>query len=166
MLEYFQTLNRYNRWMNEKLYATGAAMSDEERKHDFGAPFRSIHGILNHLLLTDRMWLGRFKAQPFPARSLDQELYSNFEELRAERCKTDDEIEAWVVSLDEQALPAPFTFTSFSIPQTATLLLWQTALHLFNHQTHHRGQITALIEASGHDCGVTDLAQMVRQEKS
>src|SRR5437879_7963416 len=83
----------YNRWMNEKLYAVCAQLSDEDRRRDRKAFFRSIHGTLNHLLLTDRGWLGRFNGKPWTFRSLDQELYADFDELRRERSKTDREIE-------------------------------------------------------------------------
>ena len=66
-----QTMCRYNRWMNEKLYAVCATMPDELRKEDRGAWFHSMHGTLNHLLLADRLWMGRFTGKPFKARSLD-----------------------------------------------------------------------------------------------
>ena len=57
---YCQLMARYNRWMNERLYALCAGLDDDERKRDRGAFFGSIHGTLNHLLWGDRMWLGRF----------------------------------------------------------------------------------------------------------
>ena len=84
---------RYNRWMNDKLYGLAATLSDEARKRDRGAFFKSIHGTLNHLLLADRVWLARFKGIAAPdgfmapggIRSLDQELYADFEALRRER---------------------------------------------------------------------------------
>ena len=158
--EYFQTLARYNRWMNERLYAICAQMSEEERKLDRGAPFRSMHRTLNHLLLTDRAWLGRFHSQPFPVKSLDQELYADFEELRRERAITDAEISAWAAALSDEILDGDLTFTSISVPATHTKPMWLCALHLFNHQTHHRGQLTTLIEQAGYDCGVTDLGAL------
>ena len=157
---YFQTMARYNRWMNEKVYAICAEMSDEERKLDRGAPFKSIHGVLNHLLLTDRVWLGRFTGKPFPAQSLDQELYSDFEELRHERANTDDAIDAWLATLTPEVLSGNLTFTRMSVPGERTVSMRKTVQHIFNHQTHHRGQITAMIEQAGYDCGVTDLLQM------
>lgn len=157
---YFRTLARYNHWMNEKLLAVCAAMSDAERKQNRGAPFRSLHGTFNHLLVCDHLWLGRFKAQPFSVPSLDYELCTNFEELKREREKTDAEITEWVASLSDAALQSDLTFTAFSHPTQYTRPLWFCALHFFNHQTHHRGQITALIEQAGYDCGVTDLGAM------
>jgi uncharacterized damage-inducible protein DinB len=155
--EYFRRMARYNRWMNEKLYEVCAAMSDEERKRDRGAPFHSMHGVLNHLLLADRVWLGRFNDQPFVVSSLGQELYSDFEELRRERILTDDAIDEWIATLTEGILAAPFTFTSITNSIRRTMPFWQAGQHFFNHQTHHRGQLTALIEQAGYDCGVTDL---------
>jgi len=80
----------YNCWMNERLYAVCAEIPDEERKRDAHAFFKSIHGTLNHLLVGDKLWLGRFLDDPFPVESLDQELYADFDAMRAERERTDD----------------------------------------------------------------------------
>ncbi len=159
-VKYFQTLARYNHWMNEKLFSICAAMSDEERKQNRGAPFKSLHGTWNHLLIADRLWLGRFYHQPFSVPSLDYELFSDFDELKREREKTDAEIFVWVDLLTEDALQRDLTVTSFSNPTQYTRPLWFFALHFFNHQTHHRGQMTAMIEQAGFDCGVTDLGAM------
>lgn len=163
-LEYFQTLARYNRWMNEKLYAICAAeMTDQERRQERGAPFKSLHGTLNHLLLGDRLWLGRFKNQPFIAPSLSHELYVDFEELKREREISDQVISSWVNALTEEALAGDLTYTSLVNPAERTLPLWFCALHFFNHQAHHRGQVTTLIEQAGYDCGVTDLLMLPQE---
>lgn len=154
---YARTMSAYNRWMNDRLYETCAALSDEERKADRGAFFRSIHGTLNHILLADRVWMGRFTNEPFPIKSLDQELYSDFAELLEERRRTDTAIAAWADGLTEGALAAPLKYTSQVSPKPRSYPLWVAVTHLFNHQTHHRGQITTLLSQSGHDMGVTDL---------
>ena len=78
----FVIQSRCNRWMNHKLHTVCEGVPDEKRKQDMGAFFRSIHGTLNHLLLGDRLWMGRFTGTEFPVESLDQELYSDFKELR------------------------------------------------------------------------------------
>lgn len=155
--EYFQTMSRYNRWMNEKLYGVCDAMPDELRRADKGAFFKSVHGTLGHLLLTDRVWLGRFAHQPFVVQSLDQELYHDWNEMKTERIKTDDAIDAWLASLSDEQLKEPFTFIGISSPVERTFPLWIAAAHLFNHQTHHRGQLTTLMEQLGYDSGATDL---------
>lgn len=157
-VEYARTMSAYNRWMNDRLYETCAAMPDEERKADRGAFFRSIHGTLNHILLADRVWMGRFTNEPFTIKSLDQELYSDFTELQEERRKTDTAIATWADGLTEEALAARLNFTSQVSPKKPrSYPLWVAVTHLFNHQTHHRGQITTLLSQAGQDMGVTDL---------
>ena len=160
---------RYNRWMNDKLYGLAATLSDEVRRRDLGAFFRSIHGTFNHLLVADRVWLSRFKGVSAPdgfmapgIRSLDQELYLDFEDLRRQRALTDDELSAWVSELSPEQLAAPLVFKRRG--QRLESPLWWVVAHVFNHQTHHRGQITTLFTQLGHDPGVTDLYAMLREE--
>lgn len=156
----FERFARYNTWMNEKLYVVANTIPDELRKEDRGAFFKSIHGTLNHLLLADRVWLGRFTESPFVVKSLDQELFSNFAELWSARRETDFAIEEWVRELTEERLIAPFCFTRITASGEWVFPLWQVVIHLFNHQTHHRGQLTTLLNQMGYDSGVTDILQM------
>ncbi len=170
--EYCRALARYNRWMNDKVYAAASKLTDGERKLDRGAFFRSIHGTCNHLLLADRVWMGRFTGVslhgdwlgPGGIRSLDQELYADFDELRRERVKTDGEIEGWVATLTAARLEAPLRYERKGLIYDHPL--WWSVGHLFNHQTHHRGQVTTLLLQAGQDPGVTDLIAMLRQEAS
>jgi uncharacterized damage-inducible protein DinB len=166
--EHYLVLAQYNQWMNEKVYAAASKLSDAERTLDRGAFFKSIHGTLNHILLGDRVWLARFKAEklengwigPGGIRTLDQELYADFAELQRERVKTDAEIERWVGALTAEGLNANLQYVrsgaSIECP------LWWAVAHLFNHQTHHRGQVTTLLMQAGRDPGVTDLFAMLR----
>lgn len=156
-LEQLRTFARYNRWMNERLYECCARLSDAERKEDRRAFFKSIHGTLNHLLLADRVWMGRFTGEPFAVRSLDQELYADFEELRRERAKTDAAVEAYVATLDEAALERELAYTSIAKPEPRRVAMRFALAHFFNHQAHHRGQLTTLLSQRGIDPGVTDL---------
>ena len=167
--EWLGAAARYNRWMNEKLYGFAATLSDEARKRDGGAFFKSIHGTFNHLLLADQVWLARFKGVTFPEgfmapgiRALDQELYTDFDELRRERALTDDELTIWVSTLSHERLATPFSYIRRGQRQEAPL--WWAVAHLFNHQTHHRGQVTTLFTQQGCDPGVTDLFAMLRGE--
>jgi uncharacterized damage-inducible protein DinB len=163
-----RVMARYNRWMNDKIYAVAEQLTDEERKRDRGAFFGSIHRTLNHLLLADRVWLGRFTGAvlregemgPGGIRALDQELYEDFGELRRERATTDDEIDAFVATLTDETLAADLRFQRRGVVNE--LPLWHAVAHLFNHQTHHRGQVTTLLMQAGHDPGVTDLVAMLR----
>jgi uncharacterized damage-inducible protein DinB len=168
--EWLGACARYNRWMNDKLYALAVTLSDEARKRDSGAFFKSIHGTFNHLLLADRVWLARFQGVVAPdgfmgpggIRTLDQELYADFEDLRRERALTDDELTAWVAGLTEERLAAPLVYMRRGERQESPL--WGVVAHLFNHQTHHRGQITTLFTQQGRDPGSTDLVAMLREE--
>lgn len=169
--EWLAALARYNRWMNDKLYALAATLSDEERKCDRGAFFKSIHGTFNHLLVADRVWLSRFKGVPAPdglmapgIRSLDQELFADFENLRQERSLTDAELSTWSSQLTEARLAAPLAYKRAG--KSIEAPLWSLLAHVFNHQTHHRGQITTLLSQAGIDPGVTDLVAMLREEAS
>lgn len=158
--QYARTMAAYNAWMNERLYQACAKLSDVERKRDVGAFFKSIHGTLNHLLLADLVWMGRFVRQPFPASTLDQELYASFEELHAARRATDGAIDAWAAALTDEALAGTLHYTPMTNPQPRSTPLALAVMHLFNHQTHHRGQVTALLMQAGIDPGVTDLVAM------
>jgi len=159
-VEQARLLAAYNASINGKLYGACATLPDEERKRDRGAFFRSIHGTLNHLLLADSVWMGRFEAKPFAIKSLDQELYASFDELRAHRSEMDARIDRWADSLTETALDAKLEFTSVLTKRTHTSTLWKVVAHFFNHQTHHRGQLTALLSQVGIDYGTTDLLLM------
>ena len=172
----YRAFARYNRWMNERLYALCATLGDDERKRDRGAFFRSIHGTLNHLVLTDRAWLWRFTHDPGLAESrgadgqpialtgrLDQELYGDFDELRRERARTDAGIEAWVAMIDAGRLAAPIAYST-TRGERCEHPLWWALTHFFNHQTHHRGQLTTLLCQLGHDPGVMDMIVLFRSE--
>jgi uncharacterized damage-inducible protein DinB len=156
-LEYYVTMADYNQWMNQRLYALCAEISDETRKADAGAFFKSIHGTLNHLLYGDRAWMGRFTQRSFDLPNIGQDLYDNFDELRHARDEMDREICTWARTLSSDWLSQPFTFTSAVDGQSRTRPTWLLVTHLFNHQTHHRGQLTTLLSQLGHNPGVTDL---------
>lgn len=166
--EHARVMARYNRWMNDKLYAVARALPDAERKADRGAFFGSIHRTLNHLLLADRVWLARFEGQaladgelgPGGIRALDQELYEDFDELHRERAKTDGDIETFVATLTSESLAGNLRYLRRGVVNEFPL--WHAVAHLFNHQTHHRGQVTTLLVQAGHDPGVTDLVAMLR----
>ena len=157
LVRHAQTMAAYNRWMNDKLYAVCAQLTDAERKADRKSFFGSIHATLNHLLLADKVWFGRFTRKPFVVKGLDQELYAEFGALRAERVETDQDIEGWTAALTDEELERKLHYTSISNPAPRSTDLWLAVTHFFNHQTHHRGQVTALLSQCGKDYGVTDL---------
>ena len=167
--EWAAALDRYNRWMNRKVFALAGTLSDEVRKRDAGAFFKSIHGTLNHILIADRVWMGRLQGVVLPdglmgpgIASLDQDLCADFGELSQERERTDQEISRWIAGVTESDLATKLRFVRRGVQQEAPL--WSVIAHMFNHQTHHRGQVTTLFMQFGHDPGVTDLYAMLREE--
>jgi uncharacterized damage-inducible protein DinB len=176
LIAQFKILAQYNTWMNRSIYDTCATLSDEERKRDLHAFFGSIHRTLNHLLLTDRVQLGRFvgaertrsfdvDGRPIEIRSLDQELYADFATLRREREKTDAAIESWTsAEITPEFLARDMIYDAMSAAGRYRVPTWIAVTHFFNHQTHHRGQITTLLSQLGRDPGVTDLMALHRRE--
>jgi uncharacterized damage-inducible protein DinB len=162
-MNYYTVMATYNQWMNQKLYNACADIPNVDRQSDRGAFFKSIHGTLNHILVGDRIWLGRFTQQPFVAK-LDEELYRDFSELRTERERLDLVIIDWVQQLTPDWLNADLAYTNSS-GFTRTLPHWLLVTHMFNHQTHHRGQLTTLLNQIGYESGVTDLPAMPQFNK-
>ena len=154
---YCQVMARYSRWMNERLYALLAEMSDGERRRDRGAFFGSMHGTLNHLLWGDRIWLGRFIDEPCAVPPFGADMYEDFAELQRERESTDRKMLKWAGNLTAAWLASTLTYTGKADGRTREMPAAMAAIHLFNHGTHHRGQLTTLLKQAGRDPGVTDL---------
>ena len=150
----------YNRWVNEGLYAACAALDGADYLRDLGAFFRSVHGTLNHLLLVDRLWLERLRGLAPAFTGLDTELHGDFDALCAARGEADTAIVDYVDTLDAAALAQPLCFTSFVTRRTMRMLRWVGLTQLFNHQLHHRGQVTVLLGRQSVDYGDIDLIWM------
>lgn len=142
--EHFRTLGRYNRWANRRLYDACAQLDDNEYRKPRPAFFGSIHGTLNHLLVGDRVWLGRIERVPSGVERLDQILYDDFAALRAAREAEDQRILALVDRLDEAALAQELDYANMAGKPQRTRLDW-VLVHVFNHETHHRGQAHGLL---------------------
>ena len=156
----FELMARYNQWMNDKLYAVCAEIPDADRKNDMGAFFKSIHSTLNHIMFADKAWLARFTGKSIDGLKMGVDIYSDFEELRKEREKMDREIIEWTETLEPDWLNSELTFTSKVDGKTHKLPNWAAVTQLFNHQTHHRGQLTTLLKQLGHEPGITDIPWM------
>jgi uncharacterized damage-inducible protein DinB len=155
--EHCQALAAYNTWMNEKLYDCAQELSDEARKLDRGAFFRSIHSTLNHLLWGDRVWLNRFTGRKADVGTIGVDLYGDFERLRLARVEMDAQLTDWAMRVRPEQLAGPLTWFSGVAQRDMTRPMWLCVTQLFNHQTHHRGQVTTLIKQAGIDPGITDL---------
>ncbi len=160
---YVKSMAAYNRWQNGSLYAAAATLSDAERKQERGAFFGSIHGTLNHIVWGDRIWLSRFTPAPPPAVSVMAEtpnMHPEWDDLVAARNACDDDIEAWALGLDAVWLEGELTWTSAALKREFTKPHWLLTTHMFNHQTHHRGQAHAMLTAAGARPDDTDIPFM------
>jgi uncharacterized damage-inducible protein DinB len=157
---YCQAMAAYNGWMNRKVHEAAAQLSDEARKRDRGAFFRSIHSTLNHLLYGDRVWLPRFPNAPqpsYPVKGMGEDIYEDFAELLAARRAMDADIGAWAAAIRDEQLTGDLTWYSGVAKRELTRPRALCVMQMFNHQTHHRGQVTTLLTQAGLDVGSTDL---------
>lgn len=153
---------RYNRWQNESLYGAADTLSAQERLKDRGAFFRSIHETLSHILWADRIWLSRFGCCEAPACKGHEtlKLWPDWDVLKADRTAMDDVISAWANGFDSAALQADLTWHSGAAGRDMSKPVWELVTHIFNHETHHRGQVHAMLTAAGVRPGDTDLFLM------
>jgi uncharacterized damage-inducible protein DinB len=140
----FRQLAEYNRWANARLYAAALDLSDQAYRLHIGVFFGSLHGTLNHLLLTDRLWLKRLTGEGDHPNQLDAILYEDRAELTRARIAEDNRLIAVVDNYDDAALASLHSYkTTSGMPQSQVLS--DILLHLFNHQSHHRGQAHACL---------------------
>jgi len=154
--------------MNLNLYAAAGQLTPQQLMQERGAFFGSICGTLNHILVGDIIWLTRFSkhstafnalkgvtALPVPG-TLDEILYQQMTELKQQRERLDRMVCQFTAELTEELLN-----TSLQYKNTKGLRFsknfGQLIQHFFNHQSHHRGQLSTLLYQAGIDVGVTDL---------
>jgi len=149
----------YNSEMNRRIYAAAAEIPDEARKRDAGAFFGSLHGTLSHLLWADRLWMSRLAGWERPSVGIpgSASLIADFAELRAARVEADRGIEAWADSLTAEWLAGELVWRSRATQREHRAKRWILVGHLFNHQTHHRGQAHCLLTQHGVTPADTDL---------
>jgi uncharacterized damage-inducible protein DinB len=159
-VDYCQLLARYNRWMNERMYAVVGEFGEEERTRDRGAFFGSMHRTLNHILWGDRVWLARFTDQSYTEPAYGADMYGDFAQLARAREATDTAILDWTGQLKPEWLAGTLDYRRSSDGARRSMARWIAVTHLFQHATHHRGQLATLIAQAGKDPGVTDLPWM------
>jgi uncharacterized damage-inducible protein DinB len=169
---HFRLLASYNEWMNAKVYDAAAKLPAQDLAADRGAFFGSIIGTLNHLVVADTIWLQRFATHPAqhpalePLRkmarpaALNQILFAELPELRAHREHLDATITEWIAALTDADIQHVLHYANTRGVQ-AKKHFGMLLAHFFNHQTHHRGQVTTLLLQAGQDVGVTDLLALI-----
>lgn len=160
--DYAIAMSRYNEWQNRNLYGCAAGLSDEARKADRGAFFKSIHATFSHLLWADMIWMSRFAGTPKPPGGLgdSSSVFDDFETLARERVAMDARIIAWARDVDPAWFSGDLTWWSGLLKAEVGRPKAQVVAHFFNHQTHHRGQAHAMLTAAGATPEDTDLMLM------
>jgi uncharacterized damage-inducible protein DinB len=167
LLDHHKMMADYNQWMNSRLLALLSDVPDEDLMRNRGAFFGSILGTLNHIYVADILWLRRLKnhatataiagidAFDMPA-NLNDVLYARMADFKGPRARLDALIITYIDSLTEADLDTPLSYKRVN-GDAHTKMLGPVLSHVFNHQTHHRGQATTLISQLGLDPGVTDV---------
>lgn len=164
MLNHYRMLAAYNAWANRALYQEVGKLDDDAYRKNLGAFFGSLHRTLNHLLAADRIWLKRFTGAGDAPTSLDAISHEDFASLWAARQAEDARLAAFVDSLTEEKIRADFTYSPITNPSIITHPLGPALAHVFNHQTHHRGQCHGMLTALGGPSLSLDLIYFVRTE--
>lgn len=159
---YAQMMARYNRWQNDNLITAADELDDDTRRTERGAFFGSIEKTFSHLLWADRVWLGRFTETALPAGGIAAStgLIANWDSFQKDRMQMDRQILDWANHLATDWFEGDLTWHSGALGRQITRPRRELVVQLFNHQTHHRGQIHAMLTAAGARPGDTDLPFM------
>ena len=172
LLANLQLLSQYNQWLNQKIYLAARQLGNEIIQQDRGAFFGSIFGTLNHIAVADIIWLRRFAQHPQQYKSLqslpklhdytvlNQTVAKDIQQLEKLRENLDLTIIQWCGSIIPTDLDHNLEYADTK-GNPYCKNFGQLVQHFFNHQTHHRGQVSTLINQQGIDIGVTDLLKII-----
>lgn len=160
--EHARTMARYNTWQNRSLYAAAEGIGEEEQRRDLGAFWGSIHATLSHLIWGDHVWMSRFEGWEKPTVDIRASgaWVNEWSELKTKRRISNARIVHWAEKLTDYDLGGEVTWNSGAANREMSKPRWLLVTHLFNHQTHHRGQVHALLTAAGAKPKDTDLFMM------
>lgn len=158
-LAWVRLMAAYNAEMNRRLYAAADGLAADQLRADRGAFFGSIHGTLSHLMWGDATWTSRFAGWPAPGCGIKDSpgMHPDWARLRAARADLDARIIAWAAAMQPDWPDGTLTWFSGALGREMTRPHWVLVTHFFNHQTHHRGQVHALLTSFGAATGDTDL---------
>jgi uncharacterized damage-inducible protein DinB len=147
-MHHFSFLSRYNAWVNPRIYDGAAKLSEAAYRADARLFFGSVHATLNHIMAVDRLWTGRVEGKDRGIRALSQILHDDLASLRAARAGEDGYIQALMDRFTQADLEACVRYTTLE-GETVEARRWDLLTGMFNHQTHHRGQIYAVLRQNG-----------------
>jgi len=157
--KYIETMARYNAWQNRSIYLAASGLSEEERQQDRGVFFKSIHATLTHLLWGDTVWMSRFDNWDAPEINIPNSVNfaGDWGDLAEKRHTADNLFLAWAGRVTADNLTGNLTWYSGALQKDVTKPRTLCITHMFNHQTHHRGQVNAMLTVAGAKLDDTDL---------
>ena len=160
--EFARTMARYNTWQNQSLFQSANRLDETARRLDRGAFFGSIHGTLSHLFWGDSIWMSRFDGWEKPPVGIPEspQWVNDWQDLSDRRQRADADILRWADQLTDEELGGHLSWYSGALKADVSKPLALCVAHFFNHQTHHRGQVHALLTAAGESPDDTDLFVM------
>jgi uncharacterized damage-inducible protein DinB len=164
MKQHFTMFAAYNQWANRRIYDAASALPQEALERNVGVFFKSLIGTLNHLLVADRIWMKRFTGGGEAPATLDMIIHLDFSLLRRAREQEDQRIVDWISGLNEKAFDGRFTYITVTDVRTVSQRLAPALAHVFNHQTHHRGQAHAILTMLDRPSVELDLLYFQRSE--
>ena len=159
---YLRRMARYNRWQNENLYGAADTLGEAARRQGRGSFFGSIHATLSHILWADKLWMSRLSdwQKPGVGISSSTSLIDDWSALRTERGRADDKFIAWADKSEQSDIDGDLHWYSGAMGRDMVQAKAICIMQVFNHQTHHRGQVHAMLTAAGAKPGDTDIPFM------
>lgn len=163
--DYCVMMARYNAWQNTQLHDCLKGLDLGELKQDRGGFFGGILETLSHIAWADLLWMARLDQGPGPSVPAQEHttLFASLGEWNAERFRLDGRIRAWTQSVTHVDLAGTLCWESQDLKGTVTRPVTQCVVHMFNHQTHHRGQIHGMLTGMGMAAPVSDLAFLTEE---
>lgn len=163
MKAHFALMAEYNAWANARLYRMASQLSDEQYRRPVNVYFKSLHGTLNHILVADRIWLSRLTGEGTAPTRLDAILFEDRAALAEARRAEDERLASFVDGLADEQLEGDVEYQMLSGSRQRQMRR-EVLAHLFNHQTHHRGQAHAILTELGmKEPDSLDLLWMLRE---
>jgi uncharacterized damage-inducible protein DinB len=162
MRSHFLLMADYNTWANTRVYRMAAALSDEQYRRDVGVYFKSIHATLNHIMVADLIWMHRLTGTGRLPTRLNETIHDDLASLAEERRIQDERLRSHVAGMSDAQFEESWEFRMLT-GAVMRQLRRETLAHVFNHQTHHRGQAHAALTLLGvAEPESLDIAAMLR----
>jgi uncharacterized damage-inducible protein DinB len=139
-------------------------LAPEELTRDFGTADRSILGTLVHTYAADRAWIGRIESAP-PDTFLEPVVDMHLSVLQSDWPAVQQRWHTMASNLDDNTVQTVVSYTDTKgNPYQSTIQ--QIVLHVVNHATHHRGQVSGFLRAMGHRPPILDLMKHYREQQA